>query len=90
MGVLATAGITLIGTGIPVPKSTGPFGRLTGFFSSNRDFIVGTMLFLIQYQLTEEESTVRAAVAGLGGVLVVFGILARRFSIGRDRFWTIQ
>ncbi len=90
MGALATAGITLIGAGIPVAKSRGLVGRLTGFLSSNREIIIGAMLFVIQYQLTEEESSVRGVVAGLGGALMVFGILTRRFATLRGRLWTTQ
>ncbi len=47
--------------------------------------LAGAFLLAAQYQLTEEESRVRGAVAVIGTALVAIGVLARLLGLGRTR-----
>ncbi len=57
---------------------------LDGATLRRREF-AGAFLLAAQYQLTEEESSVRGAVAAIGAALIVISVLARLLGLSRAR-----
>ncbi|MGA7672186.1 MAG: hypothetical protein WBW04_17305 [Nitrolancea sp.] len=53
--------------------SSRPVARIT----ARRREIVGLFLLAVQFQLTEEESPVRSAVAAIGLLLILLGLVSR-------------
>jgi hypothetical protein len=74
--VLAVSGATLVVAGIPSNRLTGPLRLL----ARNRVRIIGSALIGVQYLLSEEESWVQGAIAGLGAALLLLGVLVRHGS----------
>lgn len=78
--VLALAGATLVAAGIVAgPDMDSRAGTIRSVVRS-RDILIGLSLVGSQYLLSEETSTVQWIIAGLGGMLMAFGLLSRRLA----------
>ncbi len=86
-GVLAAAGLALVGAGLAPDASMRDVNPILAGLSRNRELVVGATLLGVQYLLTEEDSMVRGSIAGLGGGLMGIGFLAQwcRAPLGRGR-----
>ena len=76
---VAVAGIVNAGLGVLPIGSFRPLARL----ATRRREVAGLFLLAAQFQLTEEESSVRGKVAVMGVALVLMGLAGRIFAAGR-------
>ncbi len=76
--LMEMSAVTLIGSELLPSGGRGLLRRICSIISANREIVVGVALIGTQYQLSEEESSVRGFIAGIGALLVAFGLLLRR------------
>lgn len=76
--LLKIAGVTLAVTQFVPVSTAGSLTRLLSRLTRNSTGLVGLSLIAGQYQLTEEESTVRGAIAALGGTLLILSAIRRK------------
>ena len=74
--VLTSSGLGLAGSALVTCGSRGIGGRLARPLLRYRDMIAGVTLIGFQYEVTDEESSVRGHIVGIGATLILLGLLA--------------